>query len=185
MIEIRPLTRLDAQDVERVTGAYTCYQTYRVVHVDSEAGASFVLELVPLAEPYVGRYDHFDEETLARYNRLLAGGFSFGAYDGEALVGILVAEAQAWNASLSVWEFHVAAAYRRQGTGRRLMERAIEQARQAGLRVVVAETQNRNASAIRAYRRLGFRLEGIDISYYTNDDYPDRGIAVFMKRRLA
>jgi ribosomal protein S18 acetylase RimI-like enzyme len=65
-----------------------------------------------------------------------------------------------------------------------LMEHAAVEARNAGLRVIVCETQNRNANAIQAYRALGFRLEGIDISYYSNEDYPDRGIAVFMKRRV-
>ncbi len=184
MIEILPLLSLDPQDIARVTGDYTCDHTYRVVYADSEAGTSFRLDLVPLSEPFVGRYDHFDAETLARYNQVLAEGYSFGAYDGGALVGILVASVQAWNASLWVWEFHVAAERRGQGIGRQLMERAAEKARAAGLRTMVCETQNRNAAAILAYRRLGFSLEGIDISYYTNEDYPERGIAVFMKRRL-
>ena len=31
---------------------------------------------------------------------------------------------------------------------------------------------------------LGFRVEGVDISFYSNDDYPEGEIAVFMKRRL-
>ena len=37
---------------------------------------------------------------------------------------------------------------------------------------------------IDTYRRLGFRLEGIDLSHYTNADYPDGEVAVFMKRRV-
>ena len=184
MIEIRPLVRLDVQDIERVTGAYTCYHTYRVSYADSEEGTRFSLELVPLAEPYTGRYDHFDAETIERYNQALAEGYSFGAYEDGELAGILVASVQAWNSSLWVWEFHVAAERRRKGIGRLLMERAAEKARAAGLRTIVCETQNRNASAILAYRKLGFSLEGIDISYYTNEDYPGRDVAVFMKRRL-
>lgn len=184
MIEIRPLVRLEAQDIARVTGDYTCHHTYRVSYADSEAGTRFSLELVRLAEPFTGRYDHFDAETLERYDQVLPEGYSFGAYDGEDLVGILIASVQAWNSSLWVWEFHVAAERRGQGIGRRLVERAAEKARAAGLRTIVCETQNRNAAAILAYRKLGFSLEGIDISYYTNEDYPERGIAVFMKRRL-
>jgi GNAT superfamily N-acetyltransferase len=51
-------------------------------------------------------------------------GFSFGVYDREQLVGLLIAEPQAWNQSLSVWEFHVAPAHRRAGIGRQLMATA-------------------------------------------------------------
>jgi len=53
-----------------------------------------------------------------------------------------------------------------------------------GLRIIVWETQTTNVPAIRAARRLGFQLESIDISYYTNADYPAGEMAVFMKRRL-
>jgi ribosomal protein S18 acetylase RimI-like enzyme len=97
---------------------------------------------------------------------------------------MLISEVQDWNSSLWVCEFHVAAPYRGQGIGRQMMEWAAQMAQDAGLRTIVCETQNRNANAIQAYRKLGFQLEGIDISYYTNEDYPDQGIAVFMKRRL-
>ena len=41
-----------------------------------------------------------------------------------------------------------------------------------------------DAAAIQIYRQLGFRVEGVDLSYYTNEDYPDGEIAIFMKRRL-
>lgn len=50
---------------------------------------------------------------------------------------------------------------------------------------MVCETQSTNGAAIEAYHRLGFRVEGVDISYYSNEDYPDGECAVFMKKRLA
>ncbi len=37
--------------------------------------------------------------------------------------------------------------------------------------------------AIDFYRAVGFAVEGIDLSYYTNDDLNNE-VAVFMKRRL-
>jgi ribosomal protein S18 acetylase RimI-like enzyme len=64
------------------------------------------------------------------------------------------------------------------------METAVQKAKAAGLRTIVCETQNTNATAVNVYRRLGFSVEAIDISYYSNDDYPDGDVAVFMKRRL-
>lgn len=46
------------------------------------------------------------------------------------------------------------------------------------------ETQNTNVNAIRFYRRSGFEIEGIDLSYYTNDDVEGGEVAIFMKRKL-
>ena len=184
MIEVHPLTRLDPADLKRVASGYTSGSKYVVVHSDSENQAAIDLQLVPLNEPYVKRYDHFDGETLQRYVRVLDGGFSFGAYDDDLLVGLIIAGAEFWNHSLWVWEFHVAETHRHKGIGKRLMDCAALAARRAGLRIIVCETQNTNAAAIMIYRKLGFRVEGVDISYYSNTDYPDGEIAVFMKRRL-
>jgi ribosomal protein S18 acetylase RimI-like enzyme len=64
------------------------------------------------------------------------------------------------------------------------MECVAQKAERARFRTIVCETQNTNVIAIKVYRKLGFSLEGIDISYYSNHDYPDGEIAVFMKRRL-
>jgi streptothricin acetyltransferase len=182
MLEIRPLTKILAADLARVTGPYTCTDTYRVAYSDSETQTGFTLELVPLETPFVGQYMHMDAAWIDAY--LSQADVALGAFQDDMLVGVLIAETRAWNNSLWVHEFHVAAEVRQQGIGRALMEHAVAKARQAGLRTVVCETQNQNSSAIKAYRKLGFQLEGIDISYYTNSDYPDHGIAVFMKLRL-
>ncbi len=184
MVLLKPLQELDRADIERVTSPYTCAETYRVHYEDSTAGSTFSLRLEPLDKPFTGRYDHFDQETIDRYRQVIQLGYSVGAYDETGLVGMLIAEVREWNSSLWVWEFHVAGSCRGQGIGRQMMEWAAEKSRSAGMRTIVCETQNQNASAIQAYRKLGFQLEGIDISYYTNEDYPDRGIAVFMKRRI-
>ena len=109
---------------------------------------------------------------------------SFGAYDDNLLVGLAIAEGHRWNRSLSVHEFHVAETHRNQGIGKQLMECVVEKASREGFRIIVCETQNTNPIAIKVYRKLGFRVEGIDISFYSNDDYPEGEIAVFMKRRL-
>lgn len=184
MIAISPLTKLERTDLERVASGYTSNCKYEVTYYDSETQSSIGLQFVETKELYVKKYDHYDNETFKQYSPLLNNGFSFGAYDNNILVGLILAEPREWNHSLWVWEFHVAETHRNQGIGKRLMERAAESAKGIHLRTIVCETQNTNANAIRVYRKLGFRVEGIDISYYTNADYPDGEVAVFMKRRL-
>lgn len=85
---------------------------------------------------------------------------------------------------MRVWEFHVAEAWRRQGIGRRLMDGVVETAVAHNLRVIVCETQSSNVPAIRVYRQLGFVLDALDLSFYSNDDLAKNEIAVFMKRYL-
>ena len=184
MIETRPLANLNPTDLKRVASGYSSDSKYLVVHTETDGCVSFNLRLIALNRPYIKKFNHFDDETLLRYNTVLNAGYSFGAYDGNLLVGLIVAEPYQWNRSLSVWEFHVAEAYRNQGIGKRLMECVAEKANRARFRTIVCETQNTNATAINVYRRLGFRVEGVDISFYSNHDYPDGEIAVFMKRRL-
>lgn len=184
MIEVRSLTELNLNDLKRIASGYASDGKYVVVYTDSENEVSFNLRLVALEQKYVREYDHFDTETLDRYNEILRGGCSFGAYDGDLLVGFVIAEARLWNHSLWVNEFHVSDTHHNLGIGKRLMQEATGKAKRAGLRTIVCETQNTNASAIMVYRKLGFRMEGIDISYYSNTDYPDGETAVFMKKRL-
>jgi ribosomal protein S18 acetylase RimI-like enzyme len=184
MIEVRPLASLNPADLNRVVTGYSSNGKYEVTLSDSEDHFSIELRFVTIEQPFVKKYGHFDEEAIRRFNSLLKEGYSFGAYDGDSLVGLAIAEARSWNRSLWVHEFHVSETHRRRGIGKRLMERVEEKARESALRIIVCETQNTNATAIEVYRRLGFGIEGIDVSLYSNSDYPDGEIALFMKRRL-
>ena len=161
-----------------------CLITDNVFYIHSDSHITFDLQRVTLDEPSVKQYDHYDEATLQRYNEVLAEGYSFGAYAGNLLIGLILASAHHWNHSIWVWEFHVVETHRRLGAGKGLMTTLVEKARSEGFRTVVCETQNTNATAIQVYLKLGFSLEGVDISYYTNEDYPGGEIAVFMKKRL-
>ena len=183
MVKIRSLTELNLANLQRVASGYSSDSQYVVRYTSAEDHVSFDLQLVSLDEPYVKQFD-YDHEILQRYETLLNEGYSFGVYDEDLLVGLIIGEPHAWNRSLWVLEFHVVDAYRTEGIGKQLMEYVAQKAKSAGFRTIVCETQNTNVTAINVYRKLGFSLEGIDISYYSNHDYPDGEIAVFMKRRL-
>jgi ribosomal protein S18 acetylase RimI-like enzyme len=181
---IRPLAALTRADLERLIAGYTSVEKYIVTRHETDARVTLQLGLVPLPAPYVKRFDPIDDETVRRYSELARNEFSLGAFDGDGLVGLALAERHAWNNSLWVWEFHIAETHQRRGLGRALMEALIEKARAAGFRIVVCETQNTNVPAIRFYRSLGFSVEGVDLSLYSNDDTrPEGEVAVFMKYR--
>ncbi len=155
-----------------------------MAHSEDGERVSFDLTLETLPESAVFQYS-YDSEDLARYATLVPDTYCLGAYDDALLVGIALAEPQAWNQTLWVWEFHVAETYRGHSIGRRLMQRLADLAAPAGLRALICETQNTNVPAVRFYRAVGFQMEGVDISYYSNEDMmPGRTVAVFMKRRL-
>ena len=183
MIETRPLTQLSLADLKRIASGYSSESKYAVSHTETESCVSFDLRLITLDQPYIKRF-HYGHETLQQYDAVLSAGYSFGAYDGDLLVGLIIAEGHQWNRSLFIHEFHVTETHRNQGIGKRLMNCVRKKGSRAGFRTIVCETQNTNPTAIRVYRKLGFRTDGIDISLYSNQDYPEGEIAIFMKRSL-
>ncbi|MFO7536563.1 MAG: GNAT family N-acetyltransferase [Chloroflexota bacterium] len=184
MSKIQPLTQLQTDDLYRLVTGYTADTKYAVRKTESDQRWVLTLELVPVTPPYRKRYNHLDGETVAQYQQMVSLGFSFAAYDGAHCVGLALAEPQQWNKSLLVWELHVADTHQGRGIGRQLVVALTEKARAVGLRTLVCETQNTNVPAIRFYRRVGFHIAGVDISYYSNDDFPDGEIALFMKKEV-
>jgi len=183
-VEVRTLLHLKAKDFDRIASGYESDSFFRPRQSETENFVLFNLEKIDLAQPYKKANDPIDADTLRLYRKILKENFSFGAHVGDRLVGLLVAGKSVWNKSVWVWEFHVEENYRGQGIGKKLMDAVVEVAQKEGFRTIVCETQNKNASAIQAYRHLGFKVEGIDISYYSNQDYPNGDIAIFMKRRI-
>ncbi len=184
MIDIRPLTQLNSDDFRGIVSGYSASERYRVQKSETDQTTVFTLDLEQIDTPYVKNADLFDEDNLQNYQTYAQNGFSFGAYDDERLIGIALAEMQEWSNRLWLWEFHIAEAYRGTGVGRRLMDALVERSRQAGLRAIFLETQNTNIHAIRFYRKMGFTLAGLNLALYSNNDYPDGEIALFMMRNL-
>jgi ribosomal protein S18 acetylase RimI-like enzyme len=182
-VEIRPLTCFSPEQLATIGGSYTSTSRYVVHKAESPEQVVVTMDLTPFETPYIKRWDSPDEEEQGRYQKFLAAGYSMGAYDGDHLVGYALSEPRRWNRTLWVWEFHVDEAYRRKGIGRQLMEAITENARQSGFRCVGLETQSTNVPAISFYRAVGFEIEAIDLSLYTNTDTVDGEVAIFMKRK--
>jgi GNAT superfamily N-acetyltransferase len=183
MIEVQTLRKVAPEEIARLASGYVSTFRYNIVKAEAPERTVFSLELAALDPPYVKHFAH-GSATLEAYGRVVEQGFSIGAYVEERLIGIALAEPHRWNRSLWVYEFLVDAPHRGRGIGRRLMEALADRARAADLRVIVCETQNTNVPAIAFYRAVGFEMDGVDLSYYTNDDMTQGEVAIFMKRKL-
>lgn len=95
--------------------------------------------------------------------------------DGALLACIEVCPEE-WSNRLMVTELWVSEALRRQGIGRRLMDKAKEIALRQNRRAVILETQSCNTNAIAFYLHEGFELIGFDTCCYTNNDIDRREV---------
>jgi ribosomal protein S18 acetylase RimI-like enzyme len=184
-IEILPLTTLRLNEVLPIVTGYISDEKYAVTKSEDGDHTIFDIQLVKLDNPHQANFEQdFRGEDYARYVEMLVQGHSFGAYHHGKLVALAISEVNDWNRSLRIWEFQVMEDYRSRGIGRALMERVISKAVESKFRIIVLETQNTNVPAIRFYRRLGFTLEALDLSLYTNEDVESGEVAFIMKRKL-
>jgi len=183
-MKIRKLEDLEPEDFRRVMTGYTTKRKYTVEKAENSDLIAITMRLTALSEPYVKIFPHPRDE-MRRYQQIVKQGTSIGAFDGDRLVGLAIAELREWNRSLWVWEIGVDEKYRRKGIGRELVEALVQIGENLNLRVIVCETQNTNVTAIEFYKATGFEIDGIDLSYYTNEDATRGEVAIFMKKKLA
>lgn len=171
---IKPINAISVADLQSVITGYTTNEQYRVTVDEADDLTTIALMLIQLKTPFAKRYDLEDQ---AYYDEILQAGLSLAAYDDDRLIGIALADMQAWNNAFWLHEFHVHEAYRGHNIGRQLMNALIAKAREAHARLIVCETQNTNVPAIRFYRKMGFTLDAVDTSLYAELDE----VAVYMK----
>jgi len=183
MIEIRPLTTLDLPTVREIITGHETQEKYCVHHTETDAEINFQLKLVSLPEKQFRAW-HPEQEDIELYQKAIQKNTCLAAYNGEIMVGIAIAEPHWWNHTLWLWEFHVHPDHHRQGVGWLLMEEVIQLAKNLKLRVITSRIQPTNVAAIRFYRAMGFTMDSIDLSYYSNEDQQNDNIAVFLKRKI-
>jgi ribosomal protein S18 acetylase RimI-like enzyme len=183
-VVIKPLRDLNERILKRMIVGYTTSEVYLVQKEESESNVKFELSLRPLEHVKIKRYHDLDTESVREYLAMAEQGHSFGAYASATLIGIALTDVRLWNSTLWVQEFHIAPKYQGRGIGRQLMDAVALEASRCGLRAIVCETQVSNVPAIRFYRAVGFFMDGLDLSYYSNDDRELGEVAVFMKRRI-
>jgi ribosomal protein S18 acetylase RimI-like enzyme len=152
---------------------------YYDVDVRAEAG-SWRIELTrrafekTLDKNYRGRLfeDHVEEPRV------------FAAMLDDRQVGWVELGYESWNNRMRVWEFLVDYELRNRGIGTLLMNHAVKVAKEKGARMLVLETQTNNDVAVKFYLNFGFKLIGLDIAAYSNDDVEKREIRLELGLKL-
>jgi len=163
-----------AQDADGIRAIDTSFTTDRVYRFGREKGGfGFALPLltrVPLTKSYpLPQADPGEGAFVAEL-------------DGE-VTGFAQVEPPGWNGRASVTHLYVSAPWRGRGFGAALLDALAERARAAGARCLWIETQNVNYPAVQFYLAHGFRLCGLDESFYDPVELPGE-IALFFAREL-
>ena len=107
-----------------------------------------------------------DEEQLEDYiNNPDKAVFLF--YDAADCVGQIRLRKN-WNKYALVEDIAVSKSHRKNGIGTKLMQKAVEWAKENELSGVMLETQDTNLLACRFYNKLGFQIGAVDTMLYAN-----------------
>lgn len=180
-IVIRPLT---PADIERLPEMELNFQAEAYLAVEKVVeGLNVTWRLVerPLDPPFISVDYNIDEQDQAEIAQRLKendGLYLVAEHQGR-LVALLDLEREAWRDTGMIWNIVVDRAYRRQGLGARLIQRAIAWGRRRGLRALALETQTNNLPACRFYQKMGFQLCGLDDHFYSNRDIELKEVALF------
>lgn len=169
---VRPLDwARGAAGIARIDTSFTTDRVYRFAR--DKTGFGFALALltrVPMTKSYP----------------LPDGDPGEGAFvaelDGE-IVGFAQVEAPAWNGRAAVRHLYASAPHRGLGLGSALVDALAGHAHAAHGRCLWIETQNVNYPAIQFYLAHGFRLCGLDESFYDPVELPGE-FALFFAREL-
>lgn len=99
--------------------------------------------------------------------------------EGKTL-GYLEIDRESWSKRLRITELLILDEYRNLGYGSILINKAKAMAKSDGFREIILETQSCNFKAISFYIKNGFKVNGLDLSCYGNDDVNKKEVRLEM-----
>ena len=179
-VEITAPARLTDADVAALASFDASFTSDAVLAVRRTTDGGFSVREQPAHPPVAKRYR---PGAGLRPGAALPWDRLFLARDGADLVGVAATTFEAWNVRQRLDELHVAPAAHGRGLARELVDRVLGVAQDNGARELWVETQNINLPAVRAYRRLGFTVTGLDLTRYAPPHETE--VAVFLSRPVA
>ena len=179
---IRPLVAADIPHLAEMDGEFESDHYLDVEKTVDGMSVTWRLVERPLDPPFRSTdYGCNENDCIEVSARLRKGdGLWLAAQDATGrLAAWLDMERERWHTAARLWNIGIDRAYRHQGWGRKLMDRAVGWAREQGLRAIRLETQTNNLPACRFYQAMGFKLCGLDDHFYSNDDIGVKEVALF------
>lgn len=181
MLTIRMLRQLESDSLESF--GFNGFKTDTILKIERQVdGDHITIDLKPekLEQNYEKMWQS-SEGSLQFFNEIIKLGLSFGAYQDQTLVGIIICNEINWNKSLWIENIRVSIDYRGMGIGKALIDHVITLATLKHYRLIGLETQNTNYPAIEFYQKNNFVIEGVDFSHYPSREGQVGDTAVFMK----
>ena len=147
-------------------------------------------DLRPDAHGFRMAYTPFDTPVERSFDDVLYGEWledpvTFGAFEGETLIGFVEGSPETWNNRFRISNICIFDGSRRgKGIGARLIAAMLDAARASGARMAILETQSCNENAIAFYRRNGFDIVGFDLYAYSNTDPERKEVRIEMGKKL-
>lgn len=109
----------------------------------------------------------------------------YGAEINGKIAGYLELSHERWSNRMRISNIFVDESVRQQGIGSALMDAALSEARKAGARSLILETQSCNDPAIQFYRKHGFTLVGFDLTAYSQEDMEKKEVRLELARPVS
>lgn len=180
-VDIRPV---QAADLERLDDIDGTIESERYLHLERSGEGLTVawkLDNRALRQKRIAPNPMDDEQRFA-LRQIVSGideGLALLAEHEGQIVAMLVAQPQPALGTMKIVDLRVDYDFRRQGLASALIFQLIQQARQADLRAVAAQTHTNNFPACQLLSKLGFDLGGVDTQRDSNHDLVKEAVTLF------
>jgi ribosomal protein S18 acetylase RimI-like enzyme len=173
--QIVPLERERWQDY-RLAFHYISNNYYDVEI--NRSGDNFHVSFIK--KPFDLPYEHMPDDTDKLFQPWWDDIKAWGIVEDGRLIAAIETAVEEWSNRLCVTELWIDGAYRRQGIGTALMDRAVKRVRDEKRRALMLETQSCNENAIAFYLSYGFTLIGFNACEYSNNDLARKEVRMDM-----
>ena len=180
-MEIRPAVAADSDWIRDIDGTIESTHYLHVHQSGQGMAAGWRVEERPLRTKLV-QANPLDDESSFLLKQIVTGideGFVLICEHQKQIVAAVLAQPQPEARVLRVADLRVDFDFRRQGLAMALLYRCVAEAREKGLRAVMARTLTNNAPANRVLLKAGFELAGLDCRLTSNHDLVKEAVALF------
>jgi len=180
-VNIRPAT---AKDLDALADIDATIESDRYLHLERSGEGmkmAWKLEERPLRQKLIAP-NPLDEEGQFVIRQIVTGaddGLALVAEHENQVVASLSAQPAPSAGTMKILDLRVDYDFRRQGLATAMIFQVIQQARDAELRAVTAETRTNNCPASQMLAKFNFELAGVDTMRHSNHDLVKEAVTLF------